>query len=154
MQPFHLWLSVYDRQTKKPNRKIQPILPIVINAYQASLSNVAINQKTIVSLTEKSHLHEQYISQLKQWEREEYFTIEERRFGQMISRIFHLDQKALAAFQILKEYQDRLDLHMPTNEDLHYQTYSALLNTREQRGESNHPWAEAASQLIIKHQNQ
>ncbi|AJD89450.1 hypothetical protein JMA_01330 [Jeotgalibacillus malaysiensis] len=154
MQPIHLWLSVYDRQTKKPKRNIQPILPIIINAYQASLNNAPINQKTITSLTEKSHLHEQYISQLKQWERGGYFTIEERRFGQMVSRIFHLDQKASAAFQSLKEYQDRIDLHIQTNEDLHYQTFSALLNTREQRGQTNHPWAEAASQLISNMKNQ
>ncbi len=148
MQPIHLWLSVYDRQTKKPKRKIQPILPVVILAYRESLADTTVTQKTITILSEKSLLHEQYTSQLKQWEREGYYTIEERRFGQMISRIFHLDQKALTALQTLKEYQNRIDLHMPTNEDLHYQTFSALLNPREQYKHTIHPWAEVASQLI------
>lgn len=153
MQPIHLWLSVYDRQTKKPKRQLQPVLPIITLAYRESLNHSTVTETKLIALSEQASRHEEYISQLKQWEREGYFTIEERRFGSMTSRIYHLEQKALQALQELKEYNDRIDLHMPTSKDLHYLTFSVILNDRQPVMNADRPWAEAASLLISKHQN-
>lgn len=154
MQPIHLWLSVYDKQTKKPKRQIQPIIPIIILAYSESINHSPVTERKLTDLSDQTHRNEKYLAQLKQWEREGYFTIEERRFGSMTSRIFHLEQKASHAFQELKEYNDRIDLHMASKDDLHYLTFSTIITGRQPVMYTERPWAEAATLLMTKHKNQ
>lgn len=153
MQPIHLWLSVYDRQTKKPKRQIQPILPVTILTYRESLKNTSITEEMISSLDDQNQLHEAYLTQLEQWEREGYFTLEERHFGSMVSRLFHLDEKAAAANLDLKKLKDRIELHMLSDEDLHYLSFSSYLNDRHKAFRTNHPWSEAAAYLIQHEKN-
>ncbi|MFB1083237.1 hypothetical protein [Jeotgalibacillus sp. JSM ZJ347] len=153
MQPIHLWLSVYDQQTKKPKRQIQPILPLVILTYQKSLKNSQPTELSISAMSSYIDLNEQYLSLLKQWEREGYFTIEERRFGSMISRLFHLDEKAIAVKRDLHQLKDRIELHMLSDEDLHYLSFSSFLNDRHKAFRTNHPWSKAAEYLIKHRKN-
>ncbi|MDZ5713729.1 hypothetical protein [Jeotgalibacillus haloalkalitolerans] len=150
MQPIHLWLSVYDKQTKKPKRQIQPILPIVMLTYRESLKHTPVTEGELAALIDQSQLHQQYIAQLKRWEREGYFTIEERRFGAMVSRLFHLDEKAAAANRDLKKLKDRIELHMVSDDDLHYLSFSSLLQDKHKSFRTNHQWTEAADQLIAQ----
>ncbi|TFD98466.1 hypothetical protein [Jeotgalibacillus salarius] len=148
MEPIHLWLSIYDKQTKKPLRQIQPILPAVILAYQQSFKLSAI---TAEEATDKLGIllnNHKYLSLIKDWEQEGYFTIEERRFGSMVSRLYHLKKLSSAAYKDLDELKNRTELHMMTNEDLHYLAFGSLLSSKHAAYRTNSPWLIAAESVI------
>ncbi|TFD99340.1 hypothetical protein [Jeotgalibacillus sp. R-1-5s-1] len=130
MEPIHLWLSVFDKHTKKPKQSIQPILPAVTLAYQQSRSNQDVTQQE--ALDDLKHLLQEgaYVPLLKVWENQGYFRIEERHFGSMTSRLFHLAPKATNEERNRKKLRERQELLALTDDDLHYLAFSSLLNAK------------------------
>ncbi|MBM7580766.1 hypothetical protein [Jeotgalibacillus terrae] len=153
MQPIHLWLSVYDQQNKKPQRTVQPMLPAVILAYQQSISQPDVHAdeayQILTDLLEGDH----FLTTITEWEKQNYYSIEERRFGTMVSRLFHLEKKALQTQQELRELKNRIELHMLEEEDLHYLSFSSLINMRHRMFHSDQPWLNAAEQWIHQRKN-
>ncbi|KIL53618.1 hypothetical protein KP77_01130 [Jeotgalibacillus alimentarius] len=153
MKTIHLWLSVYDQQHKKPQRTMQPLLPAVILAYRQSMKQPAVQAEQAYQILTGLLKEDHYQQIVKEWEKQNYYSIEERRFGTMVSRLFHLEKKALQAQQDLRELKNRIELHMLVEDDLHYLSFSSLINTRHRAFRMDQPWVIAAEQWIQQRQS-
>jgi len=146
----HIWFYSYHHQLKKPHQTLQPKLPYLLIGIMLSkwideglvtLSSGGVSRtiaEPFSSIIKNDYLfpihivnemvkQELHITVINQWEREGYFTIEERRFGTMISRLYHLKPKSESIFKDIKASSSHFEIYSLSKEEERFIAYVLLV---------------------------